>query len=368
MKMYVVSDIHGHATILKRALRKAGFDPQNSDHLLICCGDCFDRGKENRAVLEYLQSIPGKILIRGNHEDMLKRAMWRGSISSVDVRNGTTITIEEFFGEDSIDLNGNLTLDSKICDELEQFIHTMVDYFETEHYVFTHGWIPLHLDYSEYRMRKDWRTASWTAWQQARFTGWNQAYQQQMTLSDKTIICGHRGTYYGNLFDPARSPHCHDPFYGKQMIAIDGLTVVSGQVNVLVLEEEIPTPRHHRMTLPKEHFDHIAEGSKTIEMRLYDEKRRMIRVGDTIEFACDKDEAQKLLANVQGLYVYPNFERLVEEFTPAELGFAQASHEKIAEYMRGIYGEEAIIRGQALAIKVKVIDSNELGNATTDVI
>ena len=99
------------------------------------------------------------------------------------------------------------------------------------------------------------------------------------------------------------------------MIAIDGMTVVSGQVNVLVLEEEIPTPRHHRMTLPKEHFDHIAEGSKTIEMRLYDEKRRMIRIGDTIEFACDKDEAQKLLANVQGLYVYPNFERLVEEFT-----------------------------------------------------
>lgn len=73
MKMYVVSDIHGHATILKRALRKAGFDPQNSDHLLICCGDCFDRGKENRAVLEYLQSIPGKILIRA-----ITKICWNG--------------------------------------------------------------------------------------------------------------------------------------------------------------------------------------------------------------------------------------------------------------------------------------------------
>jgi len=43
-KMFVVSDIHGHYTLLREALDRAGFDKDNEDHLLICCGDYFDRG------------------------------------------------------------------------------------------------------------------------------------------------------------------------------------------------------------------------------------------------------------------------------------------------------------------------------------
>lgn len=359
MKLFAISDIHGHATILKHALQNAGFDPKDPSHLLICCGDCFDRGVENRAVLEYLQKIPNKVLIRGNHEDMLENAMERGSISSVEVRNGTVNTIEEFFGADSISANGKLSPDPAIRAQLERFIHSMVDYFETEHYVFTHGWIPLHYEWGEFRIRKDWRTASLSAWERARFTGWNQTYQQKMTLPDKTIVCGHRGAYYGNQFDPDRSPHCHDPFYGKQVIAIDGLTIVSGQVNVLVVEDEIPAPRIHAMKLQKEHFDHIAEGSKCIEMRLFDEKRRKLRIGDAIEFTREGDEERTLLTRVQGLYVYPGFDELVEEFTPTELGFAKTARGKIAEYMLRIYGVEAAFRNKVLAIKVKVIKSNK---------
>ncbi|MBQ8287714.1 MAG: metallophosphoesterase [Clostridia bacterium] len=74
-KLFVVSDIHGHATLMKQALTDAGFNPQDPSHLFICCGDCFDRGSENRAVLEYIQSLPRKVLIRGNHEDLLAQVL-----------------------------------------------------------------------------------------------------------------------------------------------------------------------------------------------------------------------------------------------------------------------------------------------------
>ena len=52
-KLFVVSDIHGHYSELKAALAAAGFDRNDPAHLLICCGDYFDRGSENAQVLRF---------------------------------------------------------------------------------------------------------------------------------------------------------------------------------------------------------------------------------------------------------------------------------------------------------------------------
>ena len=57
LKIFAVSDIHGCATALETALNEVGFDPKNPCHLLIVLGDLFDRGTENRRVLEYLSGI-----------------------------------------------------------------------------------------------------------------------------------------------------------------------------------------------------------------------------------------------------------------------------------------------------------------------
>ena len=54
--IFVVSDIHGHCDALRAALVRAGFDPDCSRHLLVVTGDLFDRGRQNREVLEYLAS------------------------------------------------------------------------------------------------------------------------------------------------------------------------------------------------------------------------------------------------------------------------------------------------------------------------
>ena len=45
-------------------------------------------------------------------------------------------------------------------------------------------------------------------------------------------------------------------------------------------EEELD----HQMGLHGVYFDAIKKGTKTVEVRLNDEKRRKIKVGDTIEF------------------------------------------------------------------------------------
>ena len=41
----------------------------------------------------------------------------------------------------------------------------------------------------------------------------------------------------------------------------------------------------HKMRLNKEPFDEMKNGTKTIEFRLYDEKRQKVKIGDKIEFS-----------------------------------------------------------------------------------
>ena len=52
----------------------------------------------------------------------------------------------------------------------------------------------------------------------------------------------------------------------------------------------------------------IREGKKKIELRLYDEKRRKISVGNTITFVNIEDSTQTIFAEVKNLFVFDSFE------------------------------------------------------------
>ncbi len=58
----------------------------------------------------------------------------------------------------------------------------------------------------------------------------------------------------------------------------------------------------HEMNLQPQYFDFMKEGTKRIKLRLYDEKRSRIELGDIIEFS--KSENDKLKAEVIGLLRY----------------------------------------------------------------
>ena len=100
MKLFCVSDIHGYFDEFKAALDTAGFDSDNESHWLIGCGDYFDRGRQPLEVMDYLKKLPRKILIRGNHEDLLEQCYSRRMAFSHDIHNGTAMTILDV-GSDS---------------------------------------------------------------------------------------------------------------------------------------------------------------------------------------------------------------------------------------------------------------------------
>ena len=58
----------------------------------------------------------------------------------------------------------------------------------------------------------------------------------------------------------------------------------------------------HKMKLNESPFEKIKNGTKTVEFRLFDEKRKTIKVGDQIEFSKLPDMQEKLLVDVVELY------------------------------------------------------------------
>ena len=69
----------------------------------------------------------------------------------------------------------------------------------------------------------------------------------------------------------------------------------------------------HKMKLKESPFERIKNGTKTIEFRLYDEKRQKIKVGDQIEFSKLPDLQEKLVVKVVQLYREDTFENLFKK-------------------------------------------------------
>ena len=77
----------------------------------------------------------------------------------------------------------------------------------------------------------------------------------------------------------------------------------------------------HQMNLHVRPFDMIASGQKTIELRLYDEKRRALQVGDTIEFtSTDRDDA-RLCCEIVALHRFSSFEELYKTLPLLKCGY-----------------------------------------------
>ncbi len=78
----------------------------------------------------------------------------------------------------------------------------------------------------------------------------------------------------------------------------------------------------HEMHLNHEPFLTIRNGTKTIELRLLDEKRRNIHVNDFILFK-DCLTHEEIKVRVVGLHIYPNFYELYKHFDPITLGYSK---------------------------------------------
>lgn len=109
----------------------------------------------------------------------------------------------------------------------------------------------------------------------------------------------------------------------------------------------------HFMKLQNEPFINIKNGLKTIEMRLYDEKRKQIKVGDTIEFT-NIVSLEKLKVKVIALHKFKNFEELYSHFNKTQLGYKQTENANPND-MNQYYTNDDIHKYGVLGIEIKTI-------------
>ena len=106
------------------------------------------------------------------------------------------------------------------------------------------------------------------------------------------------------------------------------------------------------MNLQPKYFDFIKDGTKRIELRLYDEKRRSIQLGDIIEFAKSDDE--KFKAEVVGLLRYNSFADLFEDFDISILADSSMTKQELLEVLGEFYSEEKQAEFGVIGIRIKL--------------
>lgn len=122
----------------------------------------------------------------------------------------------------------------------------------------------------------------------------------------------------------------------------------------------------HKMKLRLSPFEKIKNGSKTIELRLYDEKRQKVQVGDFIEFSCLDDETQKIQTRVTALHHFGSFAELFAAIPKEKFGYASAETPN-PNYMDEYYPREKQEQYGVLGIELyctdlqKFIDAQDYG-------
>ena len=76
----------------------------------------------------------------------------------------------------------------------------------------------------------------------------------------------------------------------------------------------------HAMRLNPSPFEMIKSGQKTIELRLYDEKRQQIKEGDTILFT-NTDTGETLCRKVAKLHPFNSFAELYQSLPLLKCGY-----------------------------------------------
>ncbi|MDD2627905.1 MAG: ASCH domain-containing protein [Clostridia bacterium] len=111
----------------------------------------------------------------------------------------------------------------------------------------------------------------------------------------------------------------------------------------------------HEMKLQPKYFDFILNGTKRIELRLNDEKRQIIKVGDIIKFIKEPELTESFEAKVIGLLNYSSFNELFKDFDISTLADSSMTKDELINVLQEFYTPEKQSKFGVLGIKLEII-------------
>lgn len=109
----------------------------------------------------------------------------------------------------------------------------------------------------------------------------------------------------------------------------------------------------HKMKLRDKPFKSIKAGTKTIELRLYDEKRKLLNVGDVIEFT-NIDTKEVIKVEILQLHRFNNFDDLYKHFNKISMGYEENEVAKPSD-MEEYYSKEEQQEYGVVGIEIKLL-------------
>jgi serine/threonine protein phosphatase 1 len=179
-RVIAIGDIHGSATALRALLAAIGPAPEDT---LITLGDCVDRGRESRQVIEDLLLLRDRcklVPLLGNHEEMMLNFIDGRPQPDDWLEFGGAATVESYRRA-----NGKLFPPPE---EHLDFIRSWADCFQTDTHFFVHGAYEAERPLTE----EQWRTMRWHSLRMG-IPGPH--------ISGKTAVVGHTSLKDGEIFD-----------------------------------------------------------------------------------------------------------------------------------------------------------------------
>lgn len=111
----------------------------------------------------------------------------------------------------------------------------------------------------------------------------------------------------------------------------------------------------HEMKLQSKYYDFIESGTKRIEIRLNDEKRKKIKVGDTIRFFKMPELKEYIDTEVIKLHKYNSFNEMFNDFDISILSDKSMTKKELINILEEFYTKEEQEEYGVLGIEIELI-------------
>ena len=113
------------------------------------------------------------------------------------------------------------------------------------------------------------------------------------------------------------------------------------------------------MKLNPKYFEYMKNGTKRIEIRLNDEKRKNIKIGDEIIFKKEPELKEEINAKIEKLVVRKSFKELIQNLNVFDYSDKSESEERVLSDLYRFYTREQELKYGVVGIKISI---NKGGN------
>ena len=108
------------------------------------------------------------------------------------------------------------------------------------------------------------------------------------------------------------------------------------------------------MKLNPKYFEYMKNGTKRVEIRLNDEKRKDLKIGDEIVFQKEPELKDEVSTQIVNIIIKRNFKELIEELDVSEYSDKSESEGKFLNDLYKFYTKEQEEKYGVVGIQIKI--------------